>query len=188
MSFPTEQDLLAAAKEYDLESLGTIYDRFNKEIFVYAVRLLGDDRLAEDCVSETFSRFLKALQFGAGPKDHLKAYLYRIAHNWITDSYRRHIPEVVELDESFKSDETMLPEKQAESNLIIQQLRLVLRSLTPDQRQVVALRYLEGWENEEVAAALGKNVGAVKALQHRALDTMQRILLREEIDFEKRFA
>jgi RNA polymerase sigma-70 factor (ECF subfamily) len=48
--------------------------------------------------------------------------------------------------------------------------------VTPDQRQVLVLRYLEGFSNEEVAAALQKSVGAVKALQHRALAALKRRL------------
>ncbi len=46
--------------------------------------------------------------------------------------------------------------------------------LTPEQREVVVLKFLEGWENAEVAALLGKPVGAVKALQHRALEALRR--------------
>jgi RNA polymerase sigma-70 factor (ECF subfamily) len=49
--------------------------------------------------------------------------------------------------------------------------------LTPDQRQVVILKFLEGWSNAEVAETLNKPVGAVKSLQHRALGALRRILL-----------
>ena len=48
--------------------------------------------------------------------------------------------------------------------------------LTEDQRQVIALRFLEEMENEEVAAVMQKEVGAVKALQHRAVISLRRIL------------
>jgi RNA polymerase sigma-70 factor (ECF subfamily) len=42
---------------------------------------------------------------------------------------------------------------------------------------VVALKFLEGWENEEIARALNKPIGAVKSLQHRALAQLHKILL-----------
>lgn len=61
-----------------------------------------------------------------------------------------------------------------------EQLRTALRLLTPEQRQVVALKFLEGWQNEEIAEALEKTVGAVKAQQHRGLASLQRILTSEE--------
>jgi len=141
---------------------------------------LGDDGLAEDCLAETFSRFLKALRSGKGPGDHLQAYLYRIAHNWITDSYRRQSPPPLELDENLHGEESELPDRQVDLAMEQREVRLALRALTPEQRQVIVLRFLEGWENEEVAAVLQKPVGAIKALQHRALNTLRRLLLREE--------
>ena len=60
------------------------------------------------------------------------------------------------------------------------QLREALALLTPDQRQVVTLKYLEEWENEAIAKVLNKPVGAVKSLQHRALASLRRILGRQE--------
>lgn len=180
MNLPTEQDLLEGARNYDLKTLGTIYDRFSPGIYRYAMRLLGDDLSAEDCVADTFSRFLKILRNGQGPEDHLQAYLYRIAHNWITDSYRRQPPAPLELTESMRADNYLLPESLAEERLEQQQVRDALRLLTPDQRQVISLRFLEGWSNGEVSAALGKPVGAIKALQFRGLETLQKVLLKEK--------
>jgi RNA polymerase sigma-70 factor (ECF subfamily) len=56
-------------------------------------------------------------------------------------------------------------------------VRAALARLTPEQRQVISLKYLEGWENDAIAAALQKPVGAVKALQHRAIASLKRLLL-----------
>jgi RNA polymerase sigma-70 factor, ECF subfamily len=180
MNSPTEQDLLNGARDFNLPVLGVIYDRYSPGIYRYAMRLLGDDCMAEDCVAETFSRFLKSLRAGQGPQDHLQAYLYRIAHNWITDSYRRQPPPPLDLDEALRASDHLQPEAQLDIRLEQDQVRLSLRTLTPEQRQVVVLRFLEGWGNEEVAMALQKPVGAIKALQHRALNTLRKLLLLEE--------
>ena len=67
------------------EDLVAIYEEYSPGIYRYAVRLLGDAAMAEDCVSETFSRFLGAIQRGGGPTDNIRAYLYRVAHNWVTN-------------------------------------------------------------------------------------------------------
>ena len=48
--------------------------------------------------------------------------------------------------------------------------------LTDDQRQVILLKFMEEMSNEETAQVMGKSVGAVKALQHRALAALQRVL------------
>jgi len=55
-----------------------------------------------------------------------------------------------------------------------------LLELTPDQRQVIVLKYLEGFTNEEVAATLRMSVGAVKSMQHRALAALKRLMQEKE--------
>ena len=170
-----EETLLQAAHNFDLESLGEIYDSYSPGVYRYAVRLLGDQGLAEECVSETFQRFLVALKNGGGPQDHLQAYLYRIAHNWITDQYRRK-PSVIELSDSL-SDDNANPAQSALDHIDHQQVRSAIMRLTPDQRQVIILRFLEGWDNDATARLMNKPSGAIKALQHRALETLKRLLL-----------
>ncbi len=167
-------ELLEGAKAFDMQSLAAIYDRYSPGLYMYSLRLLGDACQAEDCVAETFSRFLKALRTGQGPEQHLQAYLYRVAHNWISDQYRRQPPAPYALDDNFHEAAEALPEIQVSQRLDQERVRSALHLLTPDQRQVIILRFLEGWENEEVAAAVQKPVSAVKALQHRALAALRR--------------
>jgi RNA polymerase sigma-70 factor (ECF subfamily) len=171
-----EQDLLTQAGQFDTRALAEIYDLYSPRLYRYAMRLLGDDCSAEDCVSETFSRFLKALQAGKGPHDYLQAYLFRTAHNLVVDHYRRQSP-TEELTDNLPQAETT--EGVAEDNLRQRHVRAALHKLTEDQQQVVALKFLEGWENDEIAQALHKPIGAVKSLQHRALAQLQKILLDE---------
>lgn len=170
-----ENSLLEGARRFDLENLAAIYDRYSDRLYAYAARLLGDTDLAEECVAETFARFLQALHNGGGPRDHLQAYLYRVAHNWITDLFRRQ-PLLLELDENLNGDDNEEADEAIQNEQERQRLRSALQALTPDQRQVIVLRYFEGWENEQVAAALEKPVGAVKALQHRAVASLRRWL------------
>lgn len=179
MSFD-EKGLLRRASSFEREALVEIYDRFSPNLYRYAMRLLGDANLAEDCVSETFTRILNALATGHGPRDHLQAYLYRIAHNWITDHYRRPILPVQETDEDNLPSRDPLPESALTGHDEQQRLRRALIMLTPDQRQVIMLRFVEGWKLEEVAATLGKPHGAVKSLQHRGLVALKKMLKDEE--------
>jgi RNA polymerase sigma-70 factor (ECF subfamily) len=177
----TEQALLQRARRFDEPALIEVYDRFSPGLYRYAMRLLGDVNLAEDCVAETFSRFLFALKHGKGPSQHLQAYLYRVAHNWITDHYRRQPPPPVELEPNLHASPQDDPHQALVRQLESQKVRTALAGLTPDQRQVIVLKYLEDWENKAIAEALDKPVGAVKALQHRALNVLRRLLIGEEI-------
>ena len=169
-----ERDLLHRASQFNHQALAQIYDAYSPGIFRYALRLMGDECLAEDCAAETFSRYLNALKKKQGPHDHLQAYLYRIAHNWIVDHYRTQ-EDNLELDETARS-ETDIPENEAAKHIRQRQVREVIRQLSPDQQKVVTLKFLENWSNEEVAIALQKPVGAVKSIQHRALDTLRQLL------------
>jgi RNA polymerase sigma-70 factor (ECF subfamily) len=172
----SEKKLLRQARKFDQHALAEIYDQYSPGLFRYAYRQLGGVELAEDCVAETFSRFLKALSTGGGPKEHLQAYLYRVAHNWITDQFRRQ-PPPLPFDEDFLASTEGDIQEQVETRSQENRVRAALARITPDQRQVIVLKYLEGWNNAEVAKMLDKPVGSIKSLQHRALLTLRRVLL-----------
>lgn len=175
----SEEALLSRAQQFEPEALTEIYDCHSPGIYRYALRLLGNTDLAEECVAETFSRFLLTLRNGKGPKQHLQAYLYRIAHNWVTDQYRR-APPTLPLESSLPADDALSPHQILVQHAEQERVRWALSRLTPEQRQVMVLKFLEEWTNEQVALALGKPIGAVKSLQHRAIATLRRMLISEE--------
>jgi RNA polymerase sigma-70 factor (ECF subfamily) len=172
--------LLQRARNFEEAALTEIYDQFSSDLYRYAMRLLGDQNLAEDCVAETFSRFLHALQRGGGPREHLRAYLYRVAHNWITDHYRRKEIQQKEYLHEESAIEMEDPSSIVHQQMEVEKIREALQILTPDQRQVIILKFLQGWNNQEIGAAIDKPVGAVKSLQHRGLAALKRVLIREE--------
>ncbi|GAB4426092.1 MAG: sigma-70 family RNA polymerase sigma factor [Anaerolineae bacterium] len=174
---------LRQAKKFDCATLAAIYDEYHQPLYRYIYRQVGDVDTARDLTGAVFQRFLQALRQGNGPDEYLRAWLYRAAHNVVIDHYRRqkhrrHLP----LGEELLSA-TDDPVRLAEQQLSAEAVRAALQQLTPDQRQVIALKFLEGMSNHEVAGVLNKPVSAVKSLQHRALAAMQRLLasVREEI-------
>ena len=175
-----EKVILEQAKRFDAQALEEIFDTYSPGIYRYAYRLLGDTELARECMAETFSRFLTALKRDSGPDNYLQAYLYRIAHNWVTDFYRSKVPPSLPMDRVIIADSTNEPHRVMSDQASSEQLRNALALLTPDQRQVIVLKYLEDWENKAISVALNKPIGAIKALQHRALDALRRILTRHE--------
>jgi RNA polymerase sigma-70 factor (ECF subfamily) len=178
----SESELIERARCFDLTALAEIYDRYSPGIYRYALHLLGDPQQAEDCTADTFIRYLQAVRGEGGPQGHLQAYLYRIAHNQITDVYRRQPPPPLPLFDDLPGAGPE-PIQTVIDRIEKEQVRAALVRLTPDQRQVIVLKYLEGWENEMVALVLEKPVGTIKSLQHRAIDALRRMLLpqKEEI-------
>lgn len=170
-------DLLSRIQRWDLDALAEAYDLYAPALYRYAWRQLGNVEQAEDIVSETFQRLLSALRAGQGPQENLQAWLYRVAHNLITDTYRRQATApTAELDDDAP---VAGPEDSAElalQHVEAERVRRALWQLTPLQRQVIILRFLEGWDLATVAQTIGREVNAVKALQHRAVATLRSLL------------
>ena len=167
--------------QWNEHALTEVYDTYAPALYRYAYRLLGQQDVVQDIVAESFYRYLRALKNGKGPDKNLSAWLYRVTHNLIVDFYRRQPDqEVVPLENTPLSDpdtsETTLLEREKAS-----QMRVAMWRLPSSQQQVIALRFLEELSNNEVALVMGKTVGAVKALQHRALAALRRILEEENV-------
>ncbi len=114
-----DKTLLSGARRYEEEILAEIYDRYSPSLYRYAVRQLGEPDLAEECVADKFSRFLGALRGGGGPRKHLKAYLYRMAHNWIVDFRRSRPATALELDPEVADRDDARPGKILQDQLEI---------------------------------------------------------------------
>jgi RNA polymerase sigma-70 factor, ECF subfamily len=163
----------------DKKALVQIYERHSPEIFRYACRILDNRELAEDCVADTFLRLLIAVRGGIVPEN-VRAYLFRIAHNWIMDNYRRQPPAQMSLEEDLHANPEENPSHLVAQELDRQRIRSALVQLTPEQRQVIELRFMENFSHLEVAAVLGKNVEATRALQTRAVEALRKILAVDE--------
>jgi RNA polymerase sigma-70 factor (ECF subfamily) len=173
-----EQARLRRARAMDRGALTAIYDEYHPPLYRYIYHQVGEAETARDLTAELFQQLLQALHRGDGPTQNLRAWLYRVAHNLVVDYFRRqqhhrHLP----LKEELVS-QTPNPVELAEKNFAAAQIRSALTHLTPDQRQVIILKFLEEFSNEETASLLDKPVGAVKSLQHRALAALERYLNR----------
>ena len=164
-------------KTLNKQALVDVYEQHSPGIYRYAHRLLGSRELAEECVSETFSRFLHALKNGRGPTENTQAYLYRIAHNWITDRYRRPSIQQVELDPDGKEEVHSNPSILFAQNMEIDRVRKALQNLPLEQQRVIIMRFLDDLSHAEVALALGKTTEATRALQYRAITSLRKMLI-----------
>jgi RNA polymerase sigma-70 factor (ECF subfamily) len=158
-------------------NLAAVYDAYYPALYRYVYRQVSQVEIARDLTADVFQRLLQAIQKGNGPRQDTKAWLYRTAHNIVVDHYRRqqhrdHLP----LFEGIVDGEMDLA-KTAETNLAADAVRRALDELTPDQRQVITLKFLGGLSNSEVADVMEKSIGSVKSLQHRALAALQRQLI-----------
>lgn len=176
----SERALLKRAQAYDEEALGTIYDQYAPAIYKYLYRRVHDAQVAEDLTGEVFARMLQAIRSEKPWHTSFQGWLYRIAHNLVVDYYRRQPPVPASaLHEELVADEDD-PDSALAETLSYRRLEAAIRFLTPDQQQVLALRFGEQLTVREIAEIMGKNVGAIEALQHRALAALRRLMGKEE--------
>ena len=160
--------------DLDSQAVTSVYNHYFPEIFRYVKYRLGDDCLAEDICSEVFLSLLKALKNGNGPGKNLRGWLIGTARHMVVDHIRhkyRHPTQVI--SDGLESHEAS-PCEQVEQHHASYSLRAALVQLTEDQQQVLTLRFGQGYSLEETAEIMKKKINAVKALQFRALNALQR--------------
>ncbi len=165
----TDDDaLLERARANDTQALGALYDAYADRIYGYLYRRVSSAQVAEDLTGDVFVKVLEALDTGRPWHTSFRAWLYRIAHNVVVDWYRAQGDverEPLDVHEAQLSEgESNTPDVWAHRDL-----HQALLALTEQQQQVLVLRYGEGLKVREIAEIIGKSVGAVEALQHRAL-------------------
>ena len=174
MTVTTEQRELDGLRDLDSQVIGAVYDRYYPDVYRYVRYRIGDEHAAEDIASDVFVRLLEASQKGRGPQTNLKAWLLGTASHIVTDHHRRNYRRPTdELTENML-DPLALPVDEFNHREQSRAIRSALKDLTPEQQHVLALRFGEGYSIEETAAVMQKNVNAVKALQFRALASLQR--------------
>lgn len=169
-----ESRALEGLRNLDSQSIGAIYDKYFPEVYRYVRYRIGDETIAEDIASDVFVRMLEASQKKQGPQTNLRGWLIATASNAVNDHHRRNYRRPVEALSDSMPDRG--PGIHSEIDLREQNsvMRTALAQLTAEQQHVLVLRFGEGYSLEETAALLKRNVNAVKALQFRALASLQR--------------
>ena len=137
----------------------------------------------EDLTSEVFVGVFRSLATFSGSEEQFRSWVFTIAHRRLTDERRRagRRPPLIGGLEPDDGPPSPSAEHEALRQVSTERVRSLCERLVPDQRDVLLLRLVGGLTVEEVAAALDKTEGAVKALQRRALIAARRIVDREGV-------
>ena len=169
--------LVARAQDGERDALEELYLIHFDRIYSYLHMTVGNRHDAEDLTTQTFLRMLESIRrfrFGKAP---FSAWLFRIAHNLAMDHFRatkRWQPEA-EVPEQ-PGEEEPSAEIGALEHIGQQSMLEMIDRLSPEQQQVLTLKFVFNFANADVATVLGKTEGAVKSLQHRALVSLQKQL------------
>jgi RNA polymerase sigma-70 factor, ECF subfamily len=173
------QDLVERGQQGDRSALEELYLLHFDRIYSYLHMSVGSRHDAEDLTTQTFVKMLEAIGRFRWRSVPFSAWLFRIAHNLAMDHFRasrRWQPEE-EIPESIQGEESSA-EEQALASLGQTSMLELIERLSPEQRQVLTLKFVFRFSNGEVASILDKSEGAVKSLQHRALASLQKHVTR----------
>jgi len=171
-----EQSLVRRAQQLDQVALTQLYEENFDRIYRYIVLKIGDRTEAEDMTQQVFLNALKSISSYKWKGMPFSSWLYRIAHNQVVDYLRKKSKRpTVPLDESI-SVGAEDPERAAVKKLEVEELSRATKKLTKLQQEVISLRFGGELSVAEVARAMGKSEGAVKALQHSAIVALRRVL------------
>ena len=175
----TERETVERARTGDQQALADLYDWYMPRVYRYAVARLGNSAEAEDLTEEGFLRMLGAIADFRWRDVPFSSWIFRIAKNQVATHFRRAAqgggPTTQLTDEMVDWRET--PHTAVEAQITMEEVRRAAASLPEAQRDVIALRFAVGLSIAETAKALGKREGNVKALQHKAVAKLQKMLI-----------
>lgn len=170
------EERVAAAT--DLPAFSALYEAHAPRIYRYLLHRTSSPPEAEELTSRTFLQALAGLDQYRG-RGEFGAWLMGIAHhlllNWYRAKGRR--PSTEGLDAALEVPSDIPgPAESLERNEAIRRVRAAVSGLAPERQHLIALKYGEGRSNAEVADIMGRTEGAVKALHHRTLRELHRLL------------
>ena len=172
-----EHDLVHRACRGDREAFSQLYESHFDRIYRYVVIKIGNRVEAEDMTQQVFVRAYESIGSYKQQGVPFSAWLFRIAHNQMVDFIRKQSKRpTVQLDESLPVMSDSNPQQEAELRLNIEQVAVAARQLTKAQREVISLRFAGGQSIAEVARTMSKSEGAIKALQHSAIQALRKTL------------
>ncbi len=174
-----ERATVDRARSGDQAALADLYDWYMPRVYRYAVARVGNVAEAEDLTEEVFLKVLGAICDFRWQEVPFSSWLFRIAHNHVATHYRRTAQRggpTAELSEEMV-DWRQGPAAAVEEKITHEEVRRATQHLPDAQREVIELRFAVGLSIAETAKALGKNEGNVKALQHKAVSRLQKLLI-----------
>ena len=178
------EEVLAAAGQGSAWAFSRLYEWLVPSVAGYVRAQSATD--PEDVTSEVFLAAFSTLGSFSGTEAQFRSWVFTIAHRRIIDDRRartrRPPPQSLEVEGAGgHRGATGSAEDEALRAMGVERVREVLQKLAPDQRDVIALRVIADLSVDQTAAALGKQPGAVKALQRRALASLRRQLSAEGV-------
>ncbi|MCW2541419.1 MAG: putative polymerase sigma factor [Frankiales bacterium] len=171
-------NLVRAAQTGDNDAFAQLYDHYVDPVYRFIYYRVNDRGLAEDFTSETFLRALRRISGINYQGRDIGAWFMTIARNIVFDHSKsaRYRFELSTADFPEPNEREPSTESTVLAQLSNERLLQAVNRLGEDQKECIVLRFLSGLSVAETAEVMGKNDGAIKALQHRAVKRLASML------------
>ena len=177
-----DASLVAGLQRGDAEAVEYVVQQYAPALYRFAYYQLQDAVTAEDLVSEVMVRMIGRIDSFVPGQATFQAWLFRIMRNLIADHYRaRGRRPQVSLEQWLDAEPAKEPgcnDAELDTMLDREQLAEGLAALTDEQRQVILLHVVEGWELPQVAELLDRSLASVKSAYYRGIQSLRRALAR----------
>ena len=174
---------MSKVKAGEVQRLGLLYERYNRELFGYFYHLTGDGSTSEDMVQNVFYRILRYKHTYRGEGDFVY-WLYSIARNVWADSFRKKNPlketqELASIEQ--RSDIEKNPHQSLETSERVSLLQRALEHLTPEKREAIVLSRFQGLKYKEIAKLTDSTENTIKSRINRGLIELKEIMNQWEL-------
>jgi RNA polymerase sigma-70 factor (ECF subfamily) len=180
LAYMDDANLVEGLQRGDPQAVEYVVRQYSPSLYRFIYYQLQDAMLAEDLVSEVMVRVIENVDRFVLGRATFQAWLFRIARNLVADQYRARkrrpqtsLEGLLEAEPGYEPGE---PDRQIEVLLDREQLVAGLSAITDEQRQVILLHVIEGWELPQVAELLDRSLASVKGLYYRGVQSLYRAL------------
>lgn len=161
----------------DAEAYGQLYDCYVDRIFRFVLFKVSSTEVAEDLTSEIFLKTWEYINKTKKKIQNLNALLYRVARNCVIDHYRARRYDTVTSDEEYmeRIEDKRNLEADINERMEIQNIETHLKKLKDAYREIIILKYVEGFSVAEMAEITERSAGNVRVVLHRALKALKEI-------------
>jgi len=169
----TDSELMARVREGELEKLAELFERHQRRLYGFFLRLVGERAAAEDLVQEVFVRMLRYRHTFRSEAD-FTPWMFGVARNAAVDHFRSRPKELQEAEGAPEPAAALLhPVERLEQRERTAQLQAALARLSAEKRELLLLARFGEMRYESIGELLGISVGAVKVRVHRAMKELR---------------
>src|SRR3954452_22753645 len=172
----SDEALVALAARSEQTALAELYDRYGRPAYGLAVRILGDEALAEDAVQDAFLALWHTASRFVPEKGKASTWILTLVHRRAVDVVRREQRRRTDSLEQAPEPGAAGADEEAWLRLQRERVQAALRRLPDQQREAIELAYYAGYTQSEIAARLGQPVGTIKSRMFTGLARLRELL------------